>query len=88
MDTQDLILAELRELRNDYNENARKTGERLAKLEEQMHDLAGNGQPGRVSRIETAVRHLQQWRWWVLGACASASMIFTCAAWAFVHLRK
>lgn len=47
-ETNELILSELRELRADYNDNTRKTGERLSSLESQMYSLCGNGQPGRV----------------------------------------
>ena len=32
-DTLSLILAEIRELRSDYNDHARETGERLAAVE-------------------------------------------------------
>ena len=88
MDTQELILAELRELRADYNEHARDTGERLAALEAQMHDLCGNGQPGRIALLERAVQSLQRWRWYIVGAGASASTLTICLAWAFVHIRK
>lgn len=88
MTTTDIILEELRALRNDYNAHARKTGERLAKLEEQMHDLCGNGNPGRLRLLEMAVQSLQRWRWYIVGAGASASTLTICLAWVFVHLRK
>jgi hypothetical protein len=39
MQTEDIILEELRALCSDYNDHARQTGERLPTLEAQMHDL-------------------------------------------------
>jgi hypothetical protein len=81
METSDIILEELRALRSDYNDHARATGERLAKLDEQMHDLCGNGQPGRISKLESAVQRLQAWRWYLVGAGAGVSLLLTGAAW-------
>jgi hypothetical protein len=77
----ELILSELRELRADFNENARKTGERLASLETDMHDLQGNGQPGRVTKAEDAIQAIKQRIWWLLGAAAGVSGVVTCIAW-------
>lgn len=65
--TVDLILNEVRELRGDYNKHARDTGERLASLESQMYSLCGNGQPGRIALLETAVEALKRWRWYLAG---------------------
>lgn len=88
MSTTDIILEELRALRADYNTHARDTGERLAKLEEQVYSLCGNGKPGRVAALESAVQALQQWRWYVLGAGAATSAVVVCAAWMFAHLPR
>jgi hypothetical protein len=65
-----LILSELQALRSDYNEHARVTEGRLASLESGMHLLCGNGRPGKIAEMETAIRRLQQWRWWVMGTAA------------------
>jgi hypothetical protein len=86
--TQDLILAELRELRADYNAHARETGERLSALESQMHTLVGNGQPGRIALLESAVNKLQLWRWWLIGMSAGASTVVSVLAWAIEHTSK
>lgn len=88
-DVSEIILQELRELRADYNNHARDTGERLAKLEAQMKTgITGNGQPSRLKVLEDAVNRLQAWRWWLVGASAATSTIAICLAWAFVHLGK
>ena len=55
---------ELRSLRSEFNAHARETGERLSTLEQQTNLLVGNGQPGRVGKLEAAV---QEWRWWLAG---------------------
>lgn len=81
MDTQELILEELRQLRNDFNMYARETGERIAALERDSHDLVGNGQPGRVAHLERAVAKLLQWRWWMIGAAAGSSGVISMLAW-------
>lgn len=46
----ELILAEVRELRAEYNAHAWETESRLPTLESQMKSLVGNGQPGRIVR--------------------------------------
>ena len=60
----DLILAEMQLLRADFNTFARVTGERVSSLETDMHDLKGNGQPGRVGLLERSVTKLSQRMWW------------------------
>lgn len=87
-DIQELILAELRELRINFNVHALDVGKRLAILEQQMHDLCGNGQPGRVALLERAVRHLQQWRWWILGLSAGVSGAVGGVAWMLREVLK
>jgi hypothetical protein len=68
---QDLILSELRELRSDYNDTARETGERLSSLEGSMKSLLGNGQKGRVQIAEENITDLQRSKWYVVGAAAA-----------------
>jgi hypothetical protein len=87
-DTQDLILAELQLLRADFQTYARETGERVTALETEMHSLAGNGQPGRVSSLETAVSKLSQWRWWVVGAAAGSGGVVSILAWIITEIHK
>ena len=76
-DTIDLILEEIKGLRDDTKAN----GERLARLETQMYSLVGNGQPGRIGLLERAVESLSRWRWWVVGAAAGASGVISVIAW-------
>jgi hypothetical protein len=86
--TQDLILDELRALRGDFNNFARDTGERVAVLENDVHGLCGNGQPGRVALLEIAVAKLSQWRWWVVGAAAGSTGVITAVAWVIAEAKK
>jgi hypothetical protein len=79
--TQDLILTELRSLREDFHSFARETAERVSSLETEMHSLIGNGQPGRIALLERAVSKLSQWRWWVIGAAAGGSGVISVIAW-------
>jgi hypothetical protein len=86
--TQDLILGELRALRSDFNTYARDTGERVSSLETDMHDLKGNGQPGRVALLEAAVDALKQWRWWWIGAAAGSGGVISVLAWVVSEGKK
>jgi hypothetical protein len=86
--TQDLILDELRALRSDFNTYARDTGERVSSLETDMHDLKGNGQPGRVALLEAAVDALKQWRWWLIGAAAGGGGVISVLAWVVLEGKK
>jgi hypothetical protein len=76
-DNSDLILSELRELRADFNHNARETGERLASLETSLYSLVGNGQPGRMTLAEEAIKDLQSWRWRMAGITTGAATVLS-----------
>lgn len=73
----ELILSELREIRAMLSSQ----GERVAGLERDMHDLQGNGQPGRMAKAEEAILWIKQRIWWCLGASAGVSGVVTCVAW-------
>jgi hypothetical protein len=89
MDTQELILNELRDLRSDYNKSSRETGERLSSLEAQVRSgITGNGQPSRLQRIEDAVSRLQNWRWYLIGVAAGVSGVVSCLAWYLIEAGK
>lgn len=77
-DTQDIILAELRA-------HALSTGERLSALETSMRTLVGNGQPGRITQIEDAVKGLERWKWKVLGISTGGSAVVSAVLW-LLHL--
>jgi hypothetical protein len=87
-DSTDIILAELRALRGDFNTFARDTGERVSVLETDVHSLVGNGRPGRVDRLESAVQRLKQWRWWLVGAAAGGGGVISVLAWVVSEGRK
>jgi hypothetical protein len=83
-DSVEAILAELRELRSeirdirdDYNEHARVTGERLATIETNLKSIIGNGQKGRLTLLEEAVESLKKWKWWCVGAASAASTVIS-----------
>jgi len=44
-----------------------KVVKKLARLETMLKDLAGNGQPGRIQRLEEKVRAHDRWLWSVAG---------------------
>jgi hypothetical protein len=79
--TDQILLTEIRALRTDFNDFAREFGERVAKNETQIYSLIGNGQPGRMSRAESAIESLKQWRWKIVGIATGASSVVTVVAW-------
>jgi len=75
--TLELILSELRELRSDYNANARETGERLAAVETNITLLVGNGQPGRMTLAEQSIKELQAWKWRIVGIATGVATVMS-----------
>lgn len=49
--------------------------ETLAELKTDMHNLVGNGQPGRVRVLEKKVEDLGKWRWLITGGIIAVSAI-------------
>lgn len=47
----------------------------LARLDENMKSLVGNGQPGRVTKLEDKVEALQRERWYAGGIVTGVSTI-------------
>jgi hypothetical protein len=84
----ELLLAEMQMLRADFNNFARNTGERISSLETDMHDLKGNGQPGRVGLLERSVAKLSQRMWWAIGVAAGGSGVISALAWVVSEARK
>jgi hypothetical protein len=87
-DSTQIILDELRALRGDFQSFARVTGERISSLETDMHDLKGNGQPGRVGLLERSVTKLSQRMWWAIGAAAGGGGVISMLAWVVSEARK
>jgi hypothetical protein len=54
--------------------------DKLASLHTKMESLVGNGQPGRIGKLEAAVEELKKARWTigglVLGVSTVASFLF------------
>lgn len=53
----------------------------------QMTDLIGNGQPGRIARLEKAVEILKRFRWMVLGYASAISFVIS-TGFAIAHALK
>lgn len=51
----------------------------LASLDTKMAGLIGNGQPGRISKIETNIEDLQKARWKIVGAILGMSALISFA---------
>jgi hypothetical protein len=68
---EDQLLNEMRGLRADLVGHA----ERLAGIEAILHSIAGNGQPGRLTNLETKVSRLNEFRYWLLGAAAGIGIV-------------
>jgi hypothetical protein len=62
----DQLLIELRGMRSDLLGHA----ERLSAIETLLHSIAGNGQPGRLTTLESKVSRLIEWKYWLMGAAA------------------
>jgi hypothetical protein len=69
---QSLILTELRSLRGDYNMFTLNISNRLSSIETSVSAVIGGSQPGRLTILEEKVSGLQQAKWYVLGAAATA----------------
>lgn len=50
-------------------------GERVATVESQMRELVGNGQPGRVTKVEKSVEKLNEFMWRILGAVGALTVL-------------
>jgi len=74
----DLILTELKELRDDTKEN----GERL---EMQRKAVVVNGRAGRLDRVEESIESLSAWRWQVVGICSGVSGVCTLLGYLIFH---
>lgn len=71
-----------------HQEFAQKVVADTTELQTQMYQLIGNGQPGRVGKLEATVEILKKFRYTVL-AYASAASLTLSAVWALVaHLTK
>lgn len=84
MDTNEIILQELRAVRQTLDELAVDARERITALEVQTHPLFDNGQPGRCNRMEawgkdlnaamdTRVTKLEHWKIYTMGYTIGAA---------------
>ena len=79
-------LKELQELRTDFNNFARDTGERVSCLEIQVkHGIPATGSavalPGPLQSRQDRVESLSAWRWRMVGICTGVSLVITVLGW-------
>ncbi|MDE1161931.1 MAG: hypothetical protein PW792_08285 [Acidobacteriaceae bacterium] len=86
--TTSLILSELRDLREELNQFTRSSEGRLATLETGMYDLRGNGQPGRVTKLEHNVHELDRWKYKLVGYSSGIAACVSVIGWCVEHLVK
>ena len=64
-------------------------GQRLTAVEVEVHTLIGNGQPGRIAKLEAKVSTLESYLWRALGAMgaigASGTFIWAIVKWGIAH---
>ena len=72
-----------------FREHGKTLGEISATLSAFRHELIGNGQPGRLGKVETKVSTLEEHsahlKGWIAGAYATAAAVGGGIAW-MVHL--
>lgn len=73
MDTAEVILGELRELRRTVEEFQHDMDTRVSKLEEKTKPLFDNGQPGEITTIKGRLTSIEHWRIKVTGIAAGVS---------------
>jgi hypothetical protein len=74
MDKLELILSkldDLHDLRSELVDFMRLMEGRVAALETDNHTIMGNGQPGRMTKVEDGLRAVWQRIWWAMGAVAA-----------------
>lgn len=74
--TSNVILTEIRELRATVTAWQLDGAERLSALETSVKSgITGNGQPSRLAVVEKSVEQLNRFKYWLLGAAATVSVI-------------
>ena len=72
------IRTELQAFRVEVHEWQQEAGERVATLEAQVKSgVTGNGQPSRLTVVETRVAVLERGFWRMVGACSAVWTILT-----------
>jgi hypothetical protein len=75
MDTNDVILEELRAIRETLDDLASDSKQRITKLETETKPLFDNGQPGKLSQIDVRVKRLENWRIYIIGFGAGVAAL-------------
>jgi hypothetical protein len=64
------------EFRRDVTSWQQETGEKVVKLETIVHPaLINNGQPSKISSIDTRVTNLERSKYWMAGVCSSTGAL-------------
>ena len=92
---QGIILDEVRAMRTKLDMHSVEASERLTALETHMYTLIGNGQPGRLTMLETGitavrteVSEIQHWRSRVKGGYIAVSAVVAGAVSIIYHIWK
>ena len=83
---QQLILEEVREIRASLDDHRTESVQRLTALETQLSSIVGNGQPGRLTILETKIGALEHWKHTTTGIYLGISGLVSAATGFLYHL--
>ena len=83
LDAVSAMRQDVRDLRGALDKQHLETENRLTKLEADSKDISGNGQPGRMSKVETAVAAMAVRFGWIAGAAAVGGGVVGLLGWIF-----
>lgn len=69
-DIQSLILDEIKDLRNDIKTFQINTESRISQCEVQLETILGNGQPGRLTKVENSLEKIHRFKYWFMGVAS------------------
>jgi hypothetical protein len=86
-ETARILLEEFRAFRTDISEWKQETGERITAIETAIKPaILGNGQPSRMTVVESRCTALEQLRWRISGIGAAVGSAATVAVELLIHL--
>jgi hypothetical protein len=78
---QNIILGMLGDMQGKQNANHLEAMTAIASLQTTMTSLVGNGQPGRIDKIESEMKTQNTFRLKLLGFCSGVSAVVSIIAW-------